>query len=50
MSDLVLILLILILLGFWGGGLYLGVGSLVHLLLVVIVVLVLWRLVTGRAV
>jgi hypothetical protein len=47
MSNLLWILVVLILLA-WVGGFALNVGSLIHLLLVLAVIIVLFNLITGR--
>jgi hypothetical protein len=49
MSNLVLAIIILVLLFGWGGGMAMHVGgSLIHALLVIAIVVVVFRLVTGR--
>ena len=47
MPNLLWILVVLILLA-WVGGFMLNVGSLIHLLLVLAVIIVLFNLITGR--
>lgn len=46
---LTLLLVLLILLA-WGGGVYLNVGSLIHFLLLIALVVVIVRLINGRSV
>lgn len=48
MSDLIFLLIVLLLLGGWGFGWHAGAPDLIHLLLVVVVVAIVWRIVTGR--
>ena len=47
MSTLLWILVVLLLLG-WVGGFALNVGSLIHLLLVLAVIVILFNVITGR--
>ena len=49
MSNLVLIIILLVLLFGWGGGMAMHVGgNLIHALLVIALIVIVFRLVTGR--
>lgn len=49
MSNLVLVIIVLVLLFGWGGGMAMHTGgNLIHVLLVIAVVVVLFRVITGR--
>lgn len=49
MSNLVLVIILLVLLFGWGGGMAFHVGgNLIHALLVIALIVIVFRLVTGR--
>ena len=49
-NDRTIWIIVLILVVLWLGGFWGGVGNIIHVLLVIALVLVIWRLATGRRV
>jgi hypothetical protein len=49
-NDRMIWIIVLVLVVLWLGGFWGGVGNIVHVLLVIALVLVIWRLATGRRV
>ncbi len=50
MRDLIWLIIVLMIIGWLFGYFYLSLGGFIHILLVLAIIAVLWRLITGRQV
>lgn len=50
MRDLIWLIIVLMIIGWLFGYFYLSLGGFIHILLVLAIIAILWRLITGRQV